>query len=290
MLKAIVLGSEGMLGRDVVAALTALGRPPVALDIADLDLTDPSAVARIASGEFGEASWCVNCAAYTAVDRAEEERDAAYTVNAVAPGYVAQACLAAGMRLLHISTDFVFDGEAREPYDEDAAPNPLGVYGKSKLEGEEAVIGRGALVVRTAWLYGPHGKCFPKAMLNAWKAGRTLRVVADQFGCPTYTAELARVVADLMETEAPAGIYHAAGAEIMSWHVFAQTALNAYADLHGEGPAPVIEAIRTEDWPTLVRRPKFSALSFAKCTALGIAPMRPTADCLRDFWSRLSVP
>jgi len=292
MPRAIVLGSAGMLGRDLAAAFERGGWEVVGLDIAELDLTDPSAVARMAAGEFGEASWCVNCAAYTAVDHAESDPDAALRINALAPSYIAQACIAGGMKLLHVSTDFVFDGISDEPYSEEAPTHPLGVYGQTKMQGEEAVLQAGgrAIVVRTAWLYGPHGKCFPKSILNGWLGGRRLRVVADQFGNPTYTAELARVLVQLVELDPPGAIYHASGSETMSWHAFAQTALTTYAELHGTELVPEIEPIRTEDWPTPARRPRYSALSFAKCASLGIAPMRPTRECLREFWSRLPEP
>lgn len=278
-----------MLGHDVLPELRARGWEPVALDLADLDLTDPAAVARLSSGEFGrDVTWCVNCAAYTAVDRAEEEKDAAHAVNALAAGYVAQACALAGVRVLHMSTDFVFDGEASEPYTETAAPNPLGTYGRTKLEGEEAVLagGRAAIVVRTAWLYGPGGKCFPKTIAAAWDAGEPLRVVGDQIGNPTYTRDLARVLADLIEKGPPGGVYHAAGPDAMSWHAFSRLSLRVYAERSGNVKPIEIEEIRTSDRPTPARRPKYSALSFAKCASLGIAPMRPTAAALREFWSR----
>jgi dTDP-4-dehydrorhamnose reductase len=281
---AIVLGAAGMLGGDVVTELTGRGWQAVPLDMADLDLTDPVQVARISSGEFGKPDWCVNCAAYTAVDRAEDERDAAYAVNALAPGYVAQTCRMAGIRMLHISTDFVFDGSAAEPYDENAQPNPLGVYGHTKLEGEEAAAG--AVIARTAWLYGPRGACFPKTMARAWEAGKSLRVVADQQGNPTYTADLARVLVDLIDRDVPAGVYHTAGVDTMSWHRFAEVALQTLAEVKGIGRPVEIQPISTDDWPTPARRPHYSALSFAKCASLGIAPMRPTSEALREFWLR----
>ena len=289
MAKAIVLGAAGMLGQDLVLELRKRSWDTVALDIANLDLTDPVAVARLSSGEFGpEVRWCVNCAAYTAVDGAEDHKDAAYAVNALAPGYVGQACAIAGVRLLHVSTDFVFDGESSEPYDESARPNPLAVYGRTKLDGEEAALAAGcaALVVRTAWLYGPGGKCFPKTMLRAWLEGGSLRVVADQFGTPTYTGDLARVLGDLIERDPPAGVYHAGGPDTMSWHAFAELSLRVYAELSRDGRGIDIAPIRTEDWPTPARRPRYSALSFGKCASLGIAPMRPTVEALREFWTR----
>lgn len=262
-----------MLGGDMVREFLNRGWDVVGLDVAELDVTDPLEVSRLSTDEFGSGlSWCVNCAAYTAVDRAEKEKDAAYSVNGLAPGYIAGACAIAGMRLLHVSTDFVFDGEAREPYDEQARPRPLGVYGLSKLEGEEAVAGR-ATIVRTAWLYGPHGKCFPKTILGAWREGKPLRVVSDQVGSPTYTGDLARVIGDLVEAKVPNGLYHAAGPDTMSWHSFAEAALRAHHVVSGIDTGSVrIEAIRTADWPTPAKRPLFSALSFAKCAASASNP------------------
>jgi dTDP-4-dehydrorhamnose reductase len=289
--RVLVVGAAGMLGTDVVAEFTAGEHEVQAVDMADLDITDPQSVAAIPEGRFGKLDWCINCAAYTAVDRAEVEVDAATMVNALGPGFLARACAMANVRMIHISTDFVFDGKASEPYTEEQPANPLGVYARSKREGEEAVLASGAnaLIVRTAWLYGPNGNCFPKTMVNAWKTGKNLRVVADQIGTPTYTLDLAKTLVQLAEKDPVPAIYHAAGPDVMSWHEFAKVTLETYKHLNGLEQPIEIEPIRTEDWPTPATRPKYSALSTGRLQSLGIGPMRPTAEALGDFCRRLSI-
>ncbi len=153
------------------------------------------------------------------------------------------------------------------------------------MEGEEAAVG--AVVVRTAWLYGPSGKCFPKSIVGAWQASKPLRVVDDQFGNPTYSADLAKVLGDLIEKDAAPGIYHAAGPNTMSWCEFARLAVEAYAEVFQCGHLPPVEPIATSAWPTAAKRPRYSALSFAKCAGLGIEPMRPAPAALREFWQRV---
>ncbi len=289
----LVIGGGGMLGTDVVAELKARGHTVFSPSAKELDITNPESVALIATGAFGpDVRWCINCAAYTAVDLAESESDQAMAVNAVAPGYLANVCLIAGIRLIHISTDFVFDGEKSEPYLETDKANPLGVYGQSKLLGEQSVMAANgsSVVVRTSWLYGPNGKSFPRTMINAYLAGKQLRVVADQTGCPTYTGDLARALADMAEKEAMPGIYHATGVDAMTWHGFAKLAIKAYCqEVLKETREVEIEPIPTEAYPTPARRPKYSVLSNAKLHEQGIAPMRAVDECLREFVRRLEA-
>lgn len=281
-MRVIVTGAHGMLGQDLVAALTRCGHEAVATDSADLDITDPEAVARLATGEFGPFQWLMNCAAYTAVDRAEEEAQAAYEINGLGPAYLAQAASMAGGKMLHVSTDFVFDGRKGEPYTEDDPPNPISAYGRSKLAGERAILGQPhVVVVRTSWLYGPHGPCFPKTIIRAAQAGRDLRVVADQVGNPTYTADLAQVLVALAEMDAFPGLYHVVGRDAMSWHGFAERVLQT------AGITKPVAAIRTEEWPTPAARPPDSRLDPAKVRALGVPEMRDTDAALNDFWSRI---
>ena len=289
-MKALVVGGTGMLGSDLVAELASRGHDVLSPARSELDITNPESAAAVAIGEFS-ADWCFNCAAYTAVDKAESEPQLAHEINALGASYLAKACAAAGIRLLHVSTDFVFDGKATEPYTEDAPTQPLGAYGRTKWEGERAVLEGhpNALIARTAWLYGPNGPSFPRTMIRAWAAGKTLRVVSDQVGSPTYTADLARVLADLADRNAFPGVYHTAGSESMSWHALAEIAIRQWAALTG-GPEPAaIEAIRTEDWPTPTERPAYSVLSFEKTAALGIAPMRPVREAVAEFCLRLQT-
>ncbi len=278
----LLLGGHGMLGSDLALEFQERSWDVAAPAVQDLDITDPLVIAEWAAKGW---DWIVNCAAYTAVDKAEQDKEEALTVNALGPGYIARSAAVHGVKFLHVSTDFVFDGKKGEPYVETDRPTPLGHYGYSKLLGEEAVLASGARswIVRTSWLFGPNGGSFPRTILNAARAGKTLRVVADQIGTPTYTADLARVIADVMSLRTEPGIYHAAGPDIMSWHELADRTLKA------AGLPTEIEAIRTEDWPTPAPRPAFSALSFDKCAAAGIAPMRNMDHAIPEFIRRLAA-
>ncbi|HWA83683.1 MAG TPA: dTDP-4-dehydrorhamnose reductase [Fimbriimonadaceae bacterium] len=286
--KFLVVGADGMLGTDLAAELRSRGHEVATPSLDQLDIADPESVVRI--GELGGFDWVVNCAAYTAVDKAETETREATEVNHLGAGYLAGAVRSVGAKLIHVSTDFVFDGKAAEPYREDAPTHPLGVYGRTKRDGEEAVLANNAnaLIVRTAWLYGPNGNSFPRTIIRAHRAGKALRVVADQTGCPTYTADLARVLVDLAERNAFPGIYHAVGPEAMTWHEFAGRAVRTWQRTHGEPEGVEIEPIKTEDWPTPAARPKYSVLSTAKIAELGIAPMRPVDEALNEFCLRLA--
>jgi dTDP-4-dehydrorhamnose reductase len=288
-IKTLVIGGSGMLGSDVRSALEARGHDVWAPSSGELDLTSPESVAEIALRT--ELNWCVNCAAYTAVDKAESEEQEATELNAIGPGYLARACAMAGIKLLHVSTDFVFDGNSSTPYTEEDTPNPVGVYGRTKLAGEEAIRAAlpTALVLRTSWLYGPLGKSFPKTMISAWRAGKALKVVADQVGCPTSTDDLSRVIVDAVEYDLFPGIYHASGPEAMTWHDFATRAIEGFMQVKDIDGELEIMPIRTEDWPTPAARPPYSVLSNSKICEAGIAPMRNVGESLRDFCLRLEL-
>ncbi|MES1227713.1 MAG: sugar nucleotide-binding protein, partial [Armatimonadota bacterium] len=169
-MRVLVTGAKGMLGQDLVRELSRRQIEHLATDHEELDLLSARALEKWAGGGLGKFDWVLNCAAYTAVDKAETEQLQANRLNAAAPGALAHACKFHGARLLHVSTDFVFDGRASSPYTEAAPPHPLGVYGSSKREGEVQVMAAlpDALVCRTAWLFGPLGKSFPKTMIGAW--------------------------------------------------------------------------------------------------------------------------
>lgn len=207
-------------------------------------------------------SLVVNAAAYTAVDKAESEPEAAWRANHDGPAAIAAWCAAQGARLIHISTDYVFDGLKGAPYVEDDPTSPTGVYGASKRAGEEAVLASGAkaLVLRTSWVYAPHGKNFVLTMLNAARKTDRLRVVADQHGCPTAAADLAAAILALADAwdGSERGLYHIAGSGATTWHGLA-TAVFARAVRHGIRQ-PTVEAIATADWPTPARRPPDSRL------------------------------
>jgi len=279
-MRILVIGGTGMLGSDLVAEAIARGSEVSAPARAELDITDPVSVAQLAAKTFGEFDAAINCAAYTAVDRAEAEVDQATDLNVIGPGLLAGALGMAGVPLLHLSTDFVF-GEM-EPIEsgltEEHPTNPLGVYGRSKLDGEFAVLTGPNWVVRTSWLFGPNGSSFPRTIIRAYEAGKPLRVVSDQVGTPTYTAHLAATLLRLLESNVEPGVYHAAGPEAMSWHEFATWTLREWT-----GNDVPIEAIRTEDWPTPAVRPRFSALATTK----KVPAMPPIRQGIAEFCERL---
>lgn len=290
-MKVLVVGSSGMLGTDVVSGFESRGWEVAAPSETELDLTRPESIREVVSGQSAKgAEWCVNCAAYTAVDKAEEEFELAHAVNAAGPGYLAATCEHEMIRLLHLSTDYVFDGKSRTPYLESSSANPLGIYAKTKLEGEIAVLDAqpAAVIARTAWLYGPKGQSFPRSMIRAWLAGKELKVVIDQIGSPTYTSDLARTIADMIEKNAPAGIYHTVGPDIMNRNELAALTIRTYRDVVlKEDRTAEVGVSRMADWPTPAPRPASCVLDSEKLPAMGIAPMRNTAVALAEFCKRL---
>ncbi len=222
--RALVTGAKGMLGTDLCAVLQGSGWEVIPADVAEFDITDRAQTAAFIAAH---APTCiVNCAAYTAVDQAETDRDLAFRVNRDGAESIALAAAEAGAFLVHLSTDYVFDGRKLDPYVEDDPPNPVNVYGASKLAGEEAV--RAALaehcIVRTAWLHGVHGKSFPRTILGLAQEGKPLRVVDDQRGCPTYTVHLAQALATIVG-QPTYGTYHAVNSGACSWYEFARELL-----------------------------------------------------------------
>jgi len=222
----LLLGAGGQLGRELAALLPACG-PTVALDRGGLDLTDRDAIARAVRGV--KPAFVVNAAAYTEVDRAEDEREQAFAVNAIAPGVLAEEARRAGAVLVHYSTDYVFDGERTAPYDEDAQPNPRNVYGESKLAGEREIAQAraSALVLRTSWVYSRTGRNFLTTMERLAGERDELRVVADQTGVPNWTRALARITAALIargrdDLVRHAGLYHVSARGEATWHAFAR--------------------------------------------------------------------
>jgi dTDP-4-dehydrorhamnose reductase len=271
--KVLATGAGGQLGRALVR-LGAVGRTR-----AELDVTDARAVA--AALDELRPDVVVNAAAYTAVDRAEREADAAFAVNGRGAEVVAAACAARGLGLVHVSTDYVFDGEKPSPYVEDDALHPVSVYGASKAAGEAAVLRAhpGALVVRTSWLFSADGANFVLTMLRLARERPALRVVADQRGCPTYAGDLARAILSLCERRAPGGAYHVAGDGPTTWHGLALAVVDEAARA-GRAPRVPVEAIATADYPTAARRPHMSILDTAKVRALGVVPA-PWLDGVR---------
>ncbi len=283
-MRVLLIGGSGLLGSDLRTELTRRGLEHEAPSSSSLDITDPMQVATIAT-RFGHFDWCINCAAFTGVDKAETEVRAATELNTLGPGYLAQACSAAGMRLAHLSTDFVFDGTSNTPILEDSPTAPLGVYGQTKLEGEQSVRSGdpNSIVIRTSWLYGPNGNSFPKTMIRLWLGEKKLKVVADQTGCPTYTPDLSKSILDLLTLSPFPGIYHLTGPTVSNWHEFAVHTISAWKALNASSLEIEIEAIPTADYPTPAVRPKYSVLSNEKVKGLGISSMRLMDDAILDF-------
>jgi dTDP-4-dehydrorhamnose reductase len=271
--KVLIAGVNGQLGRALLASRPA-GVDLVALDRAELDLADAAAVDRRVRGE--RAQVLINAAAYTAVDAAESARELAFAVNAGAPAAMARACRDAGTRFVHVSTDFVFDGtrgSPRAPGDETA---PLNVYGQSKLAGEReiaAVSGLDWLIVRTAWVYSPHGRNFLLTMLRLMRERGAVRVVADQIGTPTSAQSLAQCLWLAAADGGPPAVLHFTDAGVASWYDFA-VAIAEEARAQGVLDADVaVTPIASAEFPTPARRPNFSVLdSRATYTRLALQP------------------
>ena len=260
----LITGANGMLAADVIDALRAAGAADVTLtDRDELDILDAEAV----TAAVAEASLVINCAAYTAVDAAEENEPTAFAINATGPAHLAAACAASGARLVHISTDYVFAGDATEPYAEDAPMAPAGAYGRTKAAGETAVRGSGAdaLIVRTAYLYGRGGPCFPKTIARAGKARGALSVVNDQIGQPTWTRDVAAFIVRLLEVDAPAGTYHATSAGQCSWFDFAQ------AIVASAGLGDIVTPTDSGAYAAKAPRPAWSVLGHEASESIGIA-------------------
>ncbi|MCW5701074.1 MAG: dTDP-4-dehydrorhamnose reductase [Bradyrhizobium sp.] len=289
----LVTGAGGQVGTELAAEAAGAGFAVVAPPRAELDITDGGAVAAAIAAAKPDA--VVNAAAYTAVDRAESEPEQARAVNARAPGILGKACDRAGIPLLHISTDYVFDGKSERPWREDDPVAPLGVYGASKAEGEAALRAAAPrhIILRTAWVFSPHGNNFVKTMLRLASTRDELAVVDDQRGSPTSATEIAQALLALAASAVEArpadapiwGTYHFCNAGVTSWCGFAR-AIMAGAAVRG-GATARIRPIPAADYPTPARRPTFSALDCTKLkTVFGIEP-RPWEEALDGTLDRL---
>jgi dTDP-4-dehydrorhamnose reductase len=275
----LITGGNGQLGRELQDAARAAGHHVDATGRDDCDIADPDGVARTI--EASDPEVIVNCAAWTKVDAAEDDLDGAYLSNAIGPRVLAAACARRNLLLVHISTDYVFDGTGPVPIDEWQQPAPRSAYGVTKLAGENEVrnIARRHQVIRTSWLYGRDGPNFVLAMLAAAAAG-PLRVVTDQLGGPTWTGHLAPRVLRLIERDVP-GTFHVSNAGATSWHGFA-TEIFAAAGIEAD-----MAPITTAGYPTRAPRPAYSVLDNRACRLLGEAPMPPWQDGLRSYIAEL---
>lgn len=275
----VVVGRRGMLGSDVVESLESAGFTVAALGFPEIDITKRESVHSVLS-RISVPRLLINCAAYTAVDKAESEPETAFAVNRDGPANLADECKRLGMPLIHISTDYVFNGESDRPYKEDAPADPLNVYGRSKWEGEEAVRSRLAehIIVRTSWLYGSRGLNFVKTILRLGREREELKVVSDQYGCPTWSFDLAGCVVRIAESalfgseEAPRGTFHFCGEGVTTWYAFARAIMDEEKRRESSWIARV-SPVPGSSYPTVALRPGYSALDCGKIkTRFGIAP------------------
>ena len=262
MLNILITGANGQLGRSLRRLGGVSPHNYFFTDVAELDITDAVAVLRTV--EERRIDVIVNCAAYTDVERAEEDEPTAELLNHKAAGNLAAAAKATGATLFHVSTDYVFDGTAHTPYTEDGTPSPLGAYGRTKLAGERAVMASGCryLIFRTAWLYSEYGNNFLKTMLRLTSERDTLQVVFDQIGTPTYAGDLALALFSIIESERYAGnegVYHFTDEGVCSWYDFA-TEIAAVA---GHDSCRIIPC-HTSEFPTKAARPAYSVLDKTK--------------------------
>ncbi|UEM38244.1 dTDP-4-dehydrorhamnose reductase [Pectobacterium aquaticum] len=279
-MKILLTGANGQLGRCFQDRLPTEWEI-LATDTAELDITDLARVEEIVKDFQPDA--IVNAAAYTAVDKAESEPELAEKINVTGPENLAIAASKQGIRLVHVSTDYVFDGNATEPYHEDSATNPLSVYGKTKLAGEQAVTQAApeTIIVRTAWVFSEYGNNFVKTMLRLAKERDTLSIVNDQRGCPTYAGDIAQAIIALLQQQAAGGIYHYTGDKEVSWFEFAQAIFTVAVQKAVLSKAPTLTPITTAQYPTPAHRPAYSTLAGDKIKGLGIT--------LSDWQSALST-
>jgi len=290
--KVLVIGAGGMLGQDICArfaphfALVTTSRRSG--DIR-LDITDGEATRR-AIGETAP-DVVILCAAYTDVDGCERNPEEAYRVNAFGAANVASACADVGARLLFISTDYVFDGAKRSGYTEWDAPRPLNVYGASKLAGEQWIreICPRHWIVRTAWLYGAGGKCFPRTILNAAREGKPLRVVNDQTGSPTFTGDLAGVLLEMVSANAAYGTYHAVNQGSATWYEVACEVVNLATERGLLSAGVSVTPVSSREWFSPTRRPAYSVLSMERLRWAGIRLPRYWKEALQDYIQRLDA-
>lgn len=263
----LVTGAAGQLGRDTVLAFRAAGETVTGIEREELDLSRPKAVAD-AIAAF-KADWVIHCAAYTQVDKAEEEPELAFLVNRDSAKAVAEGAKCSGSRLLHVSTDFIFGGDQSRPYKEEDAANPLGVYGQSKLEGEQAVreVMPEAIILRTAWVYGVHGRSFVKTMLRLAAERDIIRVVDDQIGTPSWTVDIVNAMRALMEEDA-SGTYNFTNEGVASWYDFANEIIVSARQLGYPIKAEHVLPIPSTDFPLPASRPSYSVMSKEKVRTL----------------------
>lgn len=272
----IVTGITGQLGFDVAKELKKRGLEFIATTRKEIDLSTEEGAKDFILKKKPES--VIHCAAYTAVDKAESEAELALTVNGLGARRIAEACREVGAKMIYISTDYVFGGDGRTPYETTDEKSPINTYGRSKLLGEDAVMAilKEHFVVRTSWVFGSNGKNFVKTMLNLADKNKKLRVVEDQIGSPTYTADLAPLLVDMIQTE-KFGVYHATNEGFCSWADFAKEIFKQ------AGKKVEVEPIPTVDYPTPAKRPFNSRLSKKSLDEAGFKRLPTWEDALKRF-------
>ena len=278
----LVTGASGQLGQSLRQRCSA--SPSMKFHFfarRDFDLEQPDQMASVLDQHRFDV--VINAAAYTAVDLAEKEPDRAFAINTKGVTDLAQLCVVRDITLLHVSTDYVFNGQARVPYPEDQPTAPLGIYGQSKLQGELAVseINPSHYIVRTSWLYGPHGNNFLKTMLRLADQGKSLTITTEQTGSPTSTLDLADALLKLLEIQAPYGIYHFSNTGQTTWHGFAQEIFRQTHQLDQ------VQLAETDEYPTFAQRPKYSVLDTNKITQTLQQPIRSWQEALTEVIHQL---
>ena len=265
-MKFLVTGADGQLGTELCKRLGTAGHEPIAFTHRDADFTQIEALREAVRGQH--ADWVINCAAHTQVDKAETETDLAFAVNRDGARTLAEAVASYGGKLVHLSTDFIFDGAQSHPYREDDAANPLGVYGRSKWEGEQAVreVLPGAVILRTAWVHGAHGHNFVKTILRLAAEREELAIVDDQIGSPSWTGDIADALHTLIEQDAR-GCYHFTNEGVASWYDFAVAIVAEAGALDFPLRVQRLRPIPTSAYPTPARRPAYSVLDKQKIRA-----------------------
>lgn len=279
-MKVLVTGVKGQLGFDVVNELIKRGHEAIGVDIEEMDITDEESVNRVIKAAVPDA--VIHCAAYTAVDAAEDNVDICRKVNATGTGYIAKVCKDLDIKMMYISTDYVFNGQGTRPWEPDDVREPLNIYGQTKYEGEllvEETLDK-FFTVRIAWVFGVNGKNFIKTMLNLGKTRDKLTVVADQIGSPTYTYDLARLLVDMIETD-KYGRYHATNEGLCSWYdfaceIFKQAGMNVS-----------VEPVGSDQFPVKAKRPMNSRMNKDKLTENGFVPLPSWQDALARYLTEI---
>ena len=275
-MRVLVTGAKGQLGHDIMNELKKRGLVPIGVDVEEMDITDPAACDRVITESAADA--VIHCAAYTAVDAAEDNRELCMRVNAEGTRNIARVCRELDLKMVYISTDYVFDGEGERPWEPDDPREPLNVYGESKYQGELAVEEylEKYFTVRIAWVFGVNGKNFIKTMLRLAESQKEINVVNDQIGSPTYTYDLAVLLADMVETE-KYGRYHATNEGLCTWYEFAKEIFRqAGADVK-------VNPVSSDEFPAKAKRPHNSRMDKSKLVQNGFRPLPTWQDALKRY-------